>query len=153
MVASDISEGNGKLISEARHEVAAGASELRYYSGLARNIFGRVTELEPGLMATLGREPLGVAAIIVPWNAPITLLVRSIAPALAAGCTCVVKGAGQTAAATERFFQLLAADQTLPRGIVNLVFESGSLVGQQLAQDPDVDMVSYTGSTLPGLGG
>ena len=149
-MASDVSMGNGKLLAEARHEVAAGASELRYYAGLARNIFGRVTELEPGLMAMLGREPIGVAAIIVPWNAPITLLVRSLAPALAAGCTCVVKGAGQTAAATERFFQLLAADKALPRGVVNLVFESGSALAEQLVQDPEVDMVSYTGSTPVG---
>jgi acyl-CoA reductase-like NAD-dependent aldehyde dehydrogenase len=149
-MASDVSMGNGKLLTEARHEVAAGASELRYYAGLARNIFGRVTELEPGLMAMLGREPMGVAAIIVPWNAPITLLVRSLAPALAAGCTCVVKGAGQTAAATERFFQLLAADKALPRGVVNLVFESGSALAQHLVQDPEVDMISYTGSTPVG---
>ena len=149
-MAADVSGCNGKLIGEARHEVAAGVSELTYYAGLARNIFGRVTELEPGLMSMLGREPLGVAAIIVPWNAPITLLVRSLAPALAAGCTCVVKGAGQTAAPTERFFRLLAQDKALPRGVVNLVFESGSAVAQQLVQDPDVDMISYTGSTPVG---
>ena len=149
-LAEEISATNGKLMSEARHEIVAAASELRYYAGLARNIFGRVTEIEPGLMAMLAREPLGVAAIIVPWNAPLTLLARSLAPALAAGCTCVIKSAGQTSLPTEGAFRIASEIPTLPRGVLNLIAESGNRCGQRLVESPDVDMVSYTGSTPVG---
>ncbi len=88
---------NGKLRREALGEIGAGISELRYYAGLARNLFGRVLEVEPGCYSSLDREAAGVCAIILPWNAPVTLLVRSLAPALAAGCTVVIKPACQTA--------------------------------------------------------
>ena len=71
-VAAALARENGKLIGEAMHEVAAGISEARYYAGLARNIFGRVTEVDQGQFSMLAREPMGVAGIIVPWNAPIT---------------------------------------------------------------------------------
>ncbi|MEK0419276.1 MAG: hypothetical protein RI949_3282 [Pseudomonadota bacterium] len=149
-LAEEISATNGKLMSEARHEIVAAASELRYYAGLARNIFGRVTEIEPGLMSMLAREPLGVAAIIVPWNAPLTLLARSLAPAVAAGCTCVIKSAGQTSLPTETALRIASEIPTLPRGVLNLIAESGSRCGQRIVDSPDVDMVSYTGSTPVG---
>ena len=71
-------------------------SETRYYAGLARNIRGTIQEVLPGQMSLFHREAAGVAGIIVPWNAPVTLLMRSLAPALAAGCTCVIKPATQT---------------------------------------------------------
>ena len=87
---------NGKLRKEAIGETNAAISELRYYAGLARNIRGSTQEVLPGQLSLLHREPAGVAGIIVPWNAPLTLLARSLAPALAAGCTCIVKPALQT---------------------------------------------------------
>jgi betaine-aldehyde dehydrogenase len=87
---------NGKAIAQARGEIAAAISEVRYYAGLARHLPGHVLEPEPGTISTMLREAAGVAAIIVPWNAPAVLLVRSLAPALAAGCTSVVKPAAQT---------------------------------------------------------
>ena len=65
---------NGKLQREAEGEVMAGISELRYYAGLARNLFGRVIEMEPHVYSHIEREAIGVAAIIVPWNAPVTCL-------------------------------------------------------------------------------
>ncbi len=141
---------NGKLIGEARGEVAAAVSELRYYAGLARNIFGRNTEIEPGLFATLTREPMGVAGIIVPWNAPAILLARALAPAMAAGCTSVVKTAPQTALFSERLFRLLSEVQNLPRGVVNQFTENGSDGARALVESPIVDVLSYTGSTETG---
>jgi betaine-aldehyde dehydrogenase len=84
---------NGKLRSEAMGETLAAISETRYYAGLARNIRGTMQEILPGTLSLFHREPAGVAAIIVPWNAPVTLLMRSLAPALAAGCTAVIKPA------------------------------------------------------------
>lgn len=149
-LAALLSAENGKLLHDAEHEVAAGVSELRYYGGLARNIFGRVTEIEPGLVAMLAREPLGVAAIIVPWNAPVTLLVRSLAPALAAGCTVVIKAHPEAALVTTRLVALLAEDGRIPRGVINLIHETGSEHAQSLVTSPLVDVVSYTGSTVVG---
>lgn len=141
---------NGKLLKDSEHEVSISVSELRYYAGLARNIFGRVSEVEPGLMAMIAREPMGVAAIIVPWNAPLILLVRSLAPAIAAGCTAVVKVAPQTALFSEIAFRSLAAVNTLPRGVVNMFTEIGSDGAKYLVATPEVDAISYTGSTEVG---
>jgi len=141
---------NGKLLQNSEHELAASVSELRYYAGLARNIFGRVTELEPGLMAMLAREPMGVAGIIVPWNAPVTLLIRSLAPAIAAGCTAVIKAAPQTALVNERVFRTLAEITSIPKGAINMLAETGNEVAKMLVESRDVDIVSYTGSTEVG---
>ena len=149
-LARQLTAENGKLLKDAEHEITAGISESRYYAGLARNIFGRVTEIDDGLYAMLAREPLGVAGIIVPWNAPITLLVRSLAPALAAGCTVVVKAAPQTALVTAEVFKLLDAVDGLPSGVVNMIIETGSGVAKTLVTSPEVDIISYTGSTQVG---
>jgi betaine-aldehyde dehydrogenase len=146
-LARDLARENGKPIRDALHEIAGAVSELRYYAGLARNIFGRTIELEPNLHTMLRREPVGVVAIIVPWNAPITLLIRSLAPVIAAGCTAVVKAAPQTALVNARVFELLAAIGELPKGAVNMLVETGSEVSKRLVVAPDIDMISYTGST------
>jgi betaine-aldehyde dehydrogenase len=138
---------NGKLIGDCRHEVAGAISEARYYAGLARNVFGRVIELDRGLHATLGREPVGVVGVIVPWNAPIALLVRSLAPVIASGCTAVVKAAPQTALVNAAVFAELAGIEALPRGAVNMLVETGNDVAKRLVASTDVDMISYTGST------
>ncbi|ARP80397.1 aldehyde dehydrogenase [Bordetella genomosp. 8] len=141
---------NGKLRREAIGEIMAGVSELKYYAGLARNLFGRLIEVEPGCHASLRREAAGVAGIILPWNAPITLLVRSLAPALAAGCSTVIKPAFQTALAHNLALECLTVDERLPAGIVNSVIESGSAVSETLCASPEVDVVSFTGSTAVG---
>lgn len=149
-VARLMSRENGKLIGEATHEVGAAISELRYYAGLARNIFGRVAEVDHGQFSMLAREPMGVAGIIVPWNAPITLLIRSLAPAIAAGCTSVTKAAPQTALVNAMVFELLADVDGVPAGAVNMLAESGNDVARLLVESPDVDVISYTGSTHVG---
>ncbi|MBV6306975.1 aldehyde dehydrogenase family protein [Candidimonas humi] len=141
---------NGKLRREAMSEILGAASELRYYAGLARNLFGRIAEVEPGCYSSLEREAAGVAAIILPWNAPIILLVRSLAPALAAGCAVVIKPAFQTALAHNLALECLVQDERIPAGIVNSVIESGATVSQLLCASPDVDVVSFTGSTAVG---
>ena len=149
-VALALARENGKLIGDAGHEVGAAVSELRYYAGLARNIFGRVTEVDQNQFSMLAREPMGVAGVIVPWNAPVTLLVRSLAPAMAAGCASVVKAAAQTALVNARLFELLAEVEGLPPGIVNMLAETGSEAAQLLVSSPEVDVLSYTGSTEVG---
>jgi acyl-CoA reductase-like NAD-dependent aldehyde dehydrogenase len=141
---------NGKLRREAIGEIMAGVSELRYYAGLARTLYGRILEVEPGCYSSLEREPAGVAGIILPWNAPITLLVRSLAPALAAGCSVVLKPAHQTAMAHDLALECLVTDPRLPRGVVNSVIESGTDVSRLLCESPDVDVISFTGSSKVG---
>jgi betaine-aldehyde dehydrogenase len=141
---------NGKLRREALGEIGAGISELRYYAGLARNLFGRVLEVEPGCYSSLDREASGVCAIILPWNAPVTLLVRSLAPALAAGCTVVIKPAHQTAVVNNMVLECISQDARVPAGVVNSVIESGSDVSRYLCDAPEVEVISFTGSSAVG---
>ncbi|MFC6281537.1 MULTISPECIES: aldehyde dehydrogenase family protein [Polaromonas] len=141
---------NGKLRREALGEIGAGISELRYYAGLARNLFGRVLEVEPGCYSSLDREAAGVCAIILPWNAPVTLLVRSLAPALAAGCTVVIKPACQTAVVNNMVLECMTGDTRVPAGVINSVIESGADVSRYLCESPDIDVISFTGSSAVG---
>lgn len=141
---------NGKVLGQARHEIAAGFGEARYYSGLARNVFGRTTETGPGKLSLLTREASGVAAVIVPWNAPVTLLVRSVAPALAAGCTVVIKPAPQTPLINSEILRCFDEIESLPPGVVNSVNENGIEVGTVMAEHPEIDVVSFTGSSRTG---
>lgn len=149
-IAALLTAENGKLLRDSRAEVAGAVSELRYYAGLARNLFGRVVRPYPGVTSTLFREPAGVAGIIVPWNAPLVLLVRSLAPAMAAGCVSVIKVAPQTALTSVEVLRCVASIRALPRGVVNLLCEAGSECAQRMVSSPDVDVLSYTGSTAVG---
>lgn len=141
---------NGKVLAQSRGEMAGAISEIRYYAGLTRYIPGHVFEVEPGVYSTLLKEPAGVAGIIVPWNAPVVLLIRSLTPALAAGCTTVIKPAPQTALITAAVLAELHAVAELPRGVLNLVSERGHAVAQALTTSPEVDVISFTGSNATG---
>ncbi|MDI4654921.1 aldehyde dehydrogenase family protein [Xanthobacter autotrophicus] len=141
---------NGKTLAQSRGEIAGSISEIRYYAGLARFIPGHVFEVEPGAYSTLLKEPAGVAGLIIPWNAPAVLLIRALTPALAAGCTAVVKPAPQTALVTAAIIRTLAEADGLPQGVVNLVSETGHAVAQTLVTSPEVDVISFTGSNATG---
>lgn len=144
-----LTQENGKAIAQSRGEIAAAISEVRYYAGLARHIPGHALEPEPGVFSTILREPAGVAGIIVPWNAPAVLLVRSVAPALAAGCTVVVKPAAQTTLFNAAMLRLLESRWLAP-GVVNVVGEAGFAAAEHLVKSHDVDVISFTGSTATG---
>lgn len=148
-LASLLTQENGKTIAQSRGEIAAAISEVRYYAGLARHVPGHALEPEPGVFSTILREPAGVAGIIVPWNAPAVLLVRSVAPALAAGCTVVVKPAAQTTLFNAAMLRLLES-RWLPPGVVNVVGEAGFAAAEHLVKSHDVDVISFTGSTATG---
>ncbi|MFV0245497.1 MAG: aldehyde dehydrogenase family protein [Qingshengfaniella sp.] len=141
---------NGKLRGEALGETRAAISEARYYGGLARTVLGRSFEPAPGQFSIMTREAAGVAAIIVPWNAPVTLLVRSLGPALAAGCTVVIKPAHQTPLIHAEVMRALADCPSLPVGVVNSVNENGVEVGEALVASDRVDVISFTGSSATG---
>ncbi len=124
---------------------------FRYYAGLADKVHGRAGHLAApaGTFHTYTlREPIGVAALIVPWNAPLAMAAQKIAPALAAGCTCVVKPAEETPLTALRLGELLL-EAGVPPGVVNIVTGFG-VAGAALAAHPDVDKVSFTGSTEVG---
>ena len=148
-IAKHIAHENGKVLAHCLHETNAAISEARYYAGLARAIFGRVSEIDEGKQSIFAHEPIGVAAIIVPWNAPSTLLLRSLGPAMAAGCTSVIKGAHQTSTVNRIFAECLAACPSLPPGVVNIVH--GEIdVARTLCTHVEVDVVSFTGSSGTG---
>ena len=148
-IAALMARENGKVLGQARHEVAAGYGEARYYAGVARNVFGRTFESGPGKMSLMTREAAGVVSVIVPWNAPVTLLVRSVAPALAAGCTVVVKPAPQTPLTNAAVMACFDA-AGLPKGVINSVNEYGTEVGTVLSTHPEIDVISFTGSSKTG---
>lgn len=141
---------NGKVLAQSRGEIGGAISEIRYYAGLARFIPGHVFEVEPGVFSTLLKEPAGVVGLIIPWNAPVVLLIRSLTPALAAGCTTVIKPAPQTALITAAVIADLHAVSGLPPGVVNLLSEQGHAVAQALVTSSEVDVISFTGSNATG---
>jgi len=140
----------GKLLKPAQAELAGTISEIRFYAGLARTIFGRTTEVEPGALSVLSREPAGVAGIIVPWNAAAILLIRSLAPAMAAGCTSVVKMAPQAALFQTELMRCLTEIPGLPPGVVNFYSCTSSKPSEALVISDDVDVISFTGSVPVG---
>ena len=141
---------NGKVLAQSRGEIGGAISEIRYYAGLARYLPGHVFEVAPGEFSTLLKEPAGVAGLIIPWNAPVVLLIRALTPALAAGCTAVIKPAPQTALITAAVIAELQAVAVLPKGVVNLVSESGHTIAQELVASPAVDVLCFTGSNGTG---
>jgi len=149
-IALTISREEGKTLGEATLEATWSPSTLRYNAGTALSQTGTSAEIAPGVFATAMREPIGVAGIIVPWNSPLALLVRALGPALAAGCTTVIKLPGQTALVNSLVAEAVAATKSLPKGVVNIFTEAGNEGAPLLVESPDVDVINYTGSTKVG---
>lgn len=141
---------NGKIKPEATFEVTAVPSKLRYYAAMARAEYGRAAEPKPGKISMVIRQALGVAGIIVPWNSPVILMIRSLAPALAAGCTTVIKMPGQTAQTNALVARIMSESVSLPRGVINLFSEQGAAGSIHLVESPQVPVISFTGSTTTG---
>jgi betaine-aldehyde dehydrogenase len=141
---------SGKILSDAIFEVGRAAMTLEYYAGLARNVFGSSTIPTPTSISIMLRQPVGVVSIIVPWNAPMVLLMRSLAPALAAGNTVIIKPASATSGTIASFVSLVDQIQEIPKGTINMVTGSGNTVGKQLVVNKRVNMVSFTGDTSTG---
>src|SRR5437667_819534 len=145
-----LAKENGKVLGEAGFELSLTVPKLRYYAALALSESGRAAEVSPGLHMSSVPEAIGVAGVIVPWNSPVVLAVRSFAPALAAGCTAVVKLPGQTGLVNGVLHEILSEVAGLPAGVLNSVTESGDEVARFLVSSKDVDVLSYTGSTRVG---
>ena len=141
---------NGKVRPEGRFEVSMVPSKLRFYAALALTDFGRAMETSAGRYAMTLREPTGVAGIIAPWNSPVVLFIRSLAPALAAGCTTVGKLPGFTAQTNARMCEVFSQVRTLPKGVINIFTEKGSAGARALIDSPGVPVISLTGSSKTG---
>lgn len=141
---------NGKLIAEMAAQTKYLAEWYRYFGGLADKVEGAVLPADrPGIFNFTRHEPLGVVAMITPWNSPLLLLAWKLAPALAAGNTAVVKPSEFTSASTLEFMELVK-EAGIPDGVVNCVTGMGLDVGAPLVDHPDVAKVAFTGSEVAG---
>jgi betaine-aldehyde dehydrogenase len=140
---------NGKPIVEAEYDIADAATCFEYYAGLANKVLGHVIPVPANALSFTLREPVGVAAQIIPWNYPLVMAAWKLAPALAAGCTCVLKPAEQTPLTMMEVAPWFG-EVGFPAGVVNIVNGFGETAGAALVAHPDVEKVAFTGSAAVG---
>ncbi len=142
----------GNPVKSVRHvDLAMAVASLRYHAGWSTKLAGETPLAASGVAGfsyTL-REPIGVAGLITPWNAPFLMAVNKLSAALAAGCTCVLKPA-ELAPLTALLLGEIVAEVGFPAGVVNIVTGLGNVAGQALVDHPDVNKISFTGSTRVG---
>ena len=150
-LAALLTEEQGKPLSEARGEIAYAASFLEWFAEEARRVYGDVI---PGHAADkrniVLKQPIGVVAAITPWNFPAAMITRKIGPALAAGCTVVVKPAEQTPFSALAL-GVIAEMAGLPAGVLNIITGDPIAIGGELTASPKVRKISFTGSTATGV--
>ncbi|HEY4961373.1 MAG TPA: aldehyde dehydrogenase family protein, partial [Terriglobales bacterium] len=140
---------SGKPIVEAEYDMADVATCFEYYGGLATKISGHVNPVPDNALNLSLKEPVGVAGQIIPWNYPLLMAAWKLAPALAAGCTCVLKPAEQTPLTVLELAKHFEACG-LPNGVVNIITGFGESAGAPLVQHPDVNKIAFTGSAAVG---
>lgn len=142
---------NGKLRRDAASQIGLLPAWLRYFAGLADKIYGQsIPDAHPDYFVYTLRQPLGVVGAILPWNAPLILGMYKFAPALAAGCTLVVKPSEFTPASVIAFARLFE-EAGFPPGVFNVVASSGRGAGGALVKHPGVNRIGFTGSTATGV--
>lgn len=149
-IAETMTREMGKTLPEAKGETARGIAILRYYAGEGMRKIGDVipsTDSEALMFTT--RVPLGVVGVISPWNFPVAIPIWKMAPALIYGNTVVLKPAQETAVTAAKVVECLA-EAGLPAGVLNMVTGSGAIIGQGLAEHPDVNGITFTGSNQVG---
>lgn len=144
----------GKPIAETMgFDIRFSAYAFEYFAGISREVHGEVIPVKNGLKRGLfdftTYEPYGVVAVISPFNYPLHLLTRSLAPALAAGNTCVCKASSMTPITTAMLGEVFL-EAGMPEGVVNIISGAGSVCGEALARDKDVDVIAFTGSEAVG---
>ncbi|WP_415776547.1 aldehyde dehydrogenase family protein [Sneathiella sp. HT1-7] len=148
---------NGKPVMMAnRVDVRSSIDYLRYIAGWATKMEGRTVDVSfprprdgGGYFAYTAQEPVGVVGAIIPWNFPLNMAVWKIGPALATGCTIVLKPASETPLTALRLGELIL-EAGFPEGVVNIITGSGSVVGAAISSHPDIDKIAFTGSTEVG---
>jgi len=139
----------GKPIVEAEYDIADVATCFEYYGGLANKVTGHVNPVPANALSFTLREPVGVAGQIIPWNYPLLMAAWKLAPAIAAGCTCVLKPAEQTPLTALEFANWFE-EAGLPPGVVNILNGLGETAGAALVAHPRVDKIAFTGSAAVG---
>jgi succinate-semialdehyde dehydrogenase / glutarate-semialdehyde dehydrogenase len=140
----------GKPLAESQGEVAYGASFIEWFAEEAKRVYGDVIpEPQPGRRIVVIKQPIGVVAAITPWNFPIAMITRKIAPALAAGCPVVIKPSATTPFSALALAEL-AEQAGFPNGVVNVVTGNAKDIGAELTANPLVRKLSFTGSTETG---
>jgi acyl-CoA reductase-like NAD-dependent aldehyde dehydrogenase len=139
----------GKAISSAKAELAGATENFRFYASAIASIAGRSNPVGGSLLFYSLKEPVGVAGQIVPWNYPLMMATWKLAPALAAGCTVVLKPDPATPLTALRLAEL-ATEVGIPEGVVNIVPADGPTTGAYLVRHPGVDKIAFTGSTKTG---
>ncbi|WP_217634200.1 aldehyde dehydrogenase [Raineyella antarctica] len=143
------STDNGKLVSETRNQARFAARQLRFFAGYADKLYGRTIPMDnPDLFDYTRREPVGVAALITAWNSPMQLLANKLAPALAAGCTVVIKPSEHASMTTLELADMVQ-EAGFPDGVVNIV-TGGVTCGAALTGHRGLDRISFTGSVPTG---
>jgi betaine-aldehyde dehydrogenase len=139
----------GKPIVEAEYDVNDTATCFEYYGGLATKVLGSVNPVPDNALSLTLKEPVGVAGQIIPWNYPLAMAAWKLAPALAAGCTCVLKPAEQTPLS---ILQLAKSFEEIgfPKGVINIVTGFGEGAGSPIVAHPLVDKIAFTGSSAVG---
>ena len=139
----------GKPIVEAEFDIADVATCFEYYGGLANKVTGNVNPVPANALSFTLREPIGVAGQIIPWNYPLLMAAWKLAPAIAAGCTCILKPAEQTPLTALEFTSWLE-QAGLPPGVVNIVNGFGEIAGAAIVAHLNVDKIVFTGSAAVG---
>jgi len=140
---------NGKTLFESKIEISMTVNTLRYYAGWTDKITGETLPVEGPFFTYTLREPIGVVGAIVPWNFPLNIASWKFAPALAAGCTMILKPASETPL-TALLFAEVILEAGFPPGAFNVLAGGGSTAGAALVRHPDVDKIAFTGSTEVG---
>jgi betaine-aldehyde dehydrogenase len=143
------SRNSGKPIVEAEYDIADAATCFEYYGGLATKVSGTVNPVPDNALSLSMKEPVGVAGQIIPWNYPLLMAAWKLAPALAAGCTCVLKPAEQTPLTALKLAGWLT-ELGVPPGVVNVVTGFGETAGARIVENPHVDKIAFTGSAAVG---
>ncbi|XP_015600492.1 retinal dehydrogenase 1 [Cephus cinctus] len=148
-IASLESIDNGKPFSNSFQEVYGSIKIFKYYAGLADKVGGQTMPTDENELGFTRKEPLGIVGAIIPWNYPFILLAMKLAPALAAGCTLVLKPAELTPLSA-LYIGTLIQEAGFPKGVVNIVPGYGATAGNALAEHSDVRKLAFTGSTVVG---
>src|SRR3974390_405691 len=149
MLAELEARNGGKPIVEAEYDMSDVATCFEYYGGLATKITGQVNPVPDNALSLSLKEPVGVAGQIIPWNYPLLMAAWKLAPALAAGCTCVLKPAEQTPLTALEMAGWLE-EVGVPHGVVNVITGFGETCGSPLVKHPDTNKIAFTGSAAVG---
>ncbi|WP_047154213.1 aldehyde dehydrogenase family protein [Aneurinibacillus tyrosinisolvens] len=145
----ELTREEGKILSQAIMEVKRSAQTLRYYASEGLNVTGATIPSDDGSFVYTKMEPLGVVSVITPWNFPISIPARKIAPALVTGNTVIFKPASETPLSALRLVECLH-EAGLPAGVLNFITGSASKIGNILVSHPEINAVTFTGSTYAG---